>query len=271
MYQLQPAITWSLTNSSSFGARYRPAGSIFDVNGMSLFTENDANYMLGFLCSVVASALLKVINPTWASQAGDIAKLPCLFLEKKNESVEETIEENISISRTDWDAFETSWDFKCHPLIIGERTVAEAFAKWEYESFNRFVTLKKNEEEINRIFIDIYGLHDELSPEVEDKDISIRRSNLGREIRSLISYAVGCMFGRYSLDVPGLASAGGDWDSGKYQSYIPEDDNILPITDADYFEDDIVMRFVDFVKVVYGEDTLTENLEFIARALYPNG
>ncbi len=147
----------------------------------------------------------------------------------------------------------------------------DAYRHWKWFADDRFTTLKANEEELNRIFIDIYGLQAELTPEVEDKDVTVRRADLGREIRSFISYAVGCMFGRYSLDTPGLAYAGGEWDEGKYTSYLPEDDNILPITDADYFDDDIVMRFVDFVKVVYGEATLAENLAFIATALYPNG
>lgn len=149
--------------------------------------------------------------------------------------------------------------------------IADKFAAWEREAEERFKTLKANEEELNRIFIDIYGLQDELTPEVEDKDVTIRRADLGREIRSLISYAVGCMFGRYSLDVEGLAYAGGDWDASKYRTFIPDKDNILPICDDEYFEDDIVGRFLDFVRMVYGAETLEENLKFISEALYPNG
>lgn len=145
-----------------------------------------------------------------------------------------------------------------------------AFKEWERECNERFYTLKANEEELNRIFIEIYGLQDELTPEVEDKDVTVRKADLGREIRSFISYAVGCMFGRYSLDTEGLSYAGGQWDESKYTSYIPEDDNIIPITDAEYFDDDIVARFVDFVKVVYGKEWLENNLHFIAEALYPN-
>ena len=145
------------------------------------------------------------------------------------------------------------------------------FAKWELEASERFNTLKVNEEELNRIFIDIYGLQAELTPEVEDKDVTVRRADLGREIRSLISYAVGCMFGRYSLDVEGLAYAGGDWEASKYRSFIPDKDNILPVCDDEYFDDDITGRFVDFVRVVYGADTLEENLKFIADALGGKG
>jgi hypothetical protein len=133
------------------------------------------------------------------------------------------------------------------------------------------IQLKSNEEELNRIFIDIYGLQDELTPEVEDKDVTVRKADLGRDIRSLLSYAVGCMFGRYSLDVPGLAYAGGAWDDSKYTTFIPDKDNILPITDEEYFEDDIVGLLIAWLKKVYGEKTLEENLDFIAGALGNKG
>lgn len=149
--------------------------------------------------------------------------------------------------------------------------ISDKFKAWEHEATERFNTLKANEEELNRIFIDIYGLQDELTPEVENKDVSVRRADLGREIRSLISYAVGCMFGRYSLDVEGLAYAGGDWDASKYRTFIPDKDNILPVCDDEYFDDDITGRFVDFVRVVYGAETLEENLKFIADALGGKG
>lgn len=151
------------------------------------------------------------------------------------------------------------------------RLIADKYKEWEAECNERFNTLKANEEELNRIFIDIYGLQDELTPEVEDKDVTVRRADLQREIKSLISYAVGCMFGRYSLDVEGLAYAGGEWDSGKYSTYVPDADNIIPICDDEYFEDDIVGRFVKFIEVVYGKETLEENLRFIASALGGQG
>ena len=149
--------------------------------------------------------------------------------------------------------------------------ISDKFSAWQQECDERFNQLKANEEELNRIFIDIYGLADELTPEVEDKDVTVRRADLAREIRSLLSYAVGCMFGRYSLDVDGLAYAGGDWDADKYKAFLPDADNVLPITDDAYFPDDIVTRLCDFVKTVYGEDTLEENLDFIAKALGNKG
>ena len=169
------------------------------------------------------------------------------------------------------------------------RLISEKYAAWQAECEARFQQLKKNEEELNRIFIDIYGLQDELTPDVADKDVTVHRvfdskddvpesmkgSNYVRtmrdEIVSLISYAVGCMFGRYSLDVDGLAYAGGEWDASKYRTIIPDNDNIIPICDDEYFDDDITGRFVEFVRKVYGDDTLEENLKFIADALGGKG
>lgn len=169
------------------------------------------------------------------------------------------------------------------------RLISNKYAAWKQECEDRFQQLKKNEEELNSIFIDIYGLQDELTPDVADKDITVHRvfdskddvpesmkgSNYVRtlhdEIVSLVSYAVGCMFGRYSLDVDGLAYAGGEWDESKYKTFIPDADNCIPITDEEYFEDDIVGLFCAWLKKVYGEDTLEENLDFIANALGNKG
>ena len=169
------------------------------------------------------------------------------------------------------------------------RLISEKYAAWQAECEERFQQLKKNEEELNRIFIDIYGLQDELTPDVADKDVTVHRvftshddvpesmkgSNYVRtmrdEIVSLISYAVGCMFGRYSLDVEGLAYAGGEWDESRYKTFLPDEDNCIPVTDEEYFKDDIVGRFVEFVRTVYGSDTLEENLDFVANALAGKG
>ena len=212
-----------------------------------------------------------MLNPTLNMNVGDVAKVPIWFIEKEKSNVEEYVDSSIAISKKDWDSFETSWDFRHHSLIRRVPTIAEAFEQWQAECDERFNQLKANEEELNRIFIDIYGLQEELTPEVEDKDITVRKADLGREIRSFISYAVGCMFGRYSLDVDGLAYAGGEWDASKYASFAADKDNIIPICDDEYFEDDIVGLFVKFVKTVYGADTLDENLKFIADALGGKG
>lgn len=151
------------------------------------------------------------------------------------------------------------------------RLIADKFKEWEAECDARFNQLKANEEELNRIFIEIYGLQDELTPEVEERDVTVRRAELQREIKSLISYAIGCIFGRYSLDVEGLCYAGGEWDASKYQTIIPDADNILPICDDEYFDDDLLGKIVKFVEVVYGKETLEENLRFIANALGGKG
>lgn len=270
-YKFQPAISWSLVTSGQPAFRAKRY-NLSDIAGPSLYTDlAHFNSIIAFCNSVVALKMLNLMNPTINYQAGNIGQLPVVFDDCSLNSVNEIVDECIKLSRNDWNSFETSWDFKRHPLICGERTVSVAFAKWESEAAERFDTLKSNEEELNRIFIDIYGLHDELTPEVEDNDVTVCRADLGREIRSLISYAVGCMFGRYSLDTEGIAYAGGDWDAGKYESYIPDKDNILPICDDEYFDDDILGRFVDFVRVVYGAETLEENLKFIADALGGKG
>lgn len=151
------------------------------------------------------------------------------------------------------------------------RLIADKFKEWEAECDARFNQLKANEEELNRIFIEIYGLQDELTPEVEDRDVTVRKADLQREIKSLISYAIGCIFGRYSLDVEGLCYAGGQWDASKYKTIIPDADNILPICDDEYFDDDLLGKIVNFVEVVYGKETLEENLRFIADALGGKG
>jgi hypothetical protein len=269
-YIFKEGITWSALSSSYFSARSFSNGFLFDDKGSSAFMNPVyKKFILGYLNSKVASAAMSILNPTISFQPGDLSDLP---LKIDNLSYVESIVENcLTISCTDWDSFETSWDFIRHPLISGEQTVSVTYARWESEATLRFDTLKANEEELNRIFIDIYGLQDELTPEVEDKDVTVRRADLGREIRSLISYAVGCMLGRYSLDSEGLAYAGGDWDAGMYQTFPADKDNILPICDDEYFDDDILGRFVEFIKTVYGADTLEENLRFIADALGGKG
>lgn len=271
-YYFKECASWSLISSSSTAFRYKPNGFIFDVAGMSFFTDKSLLYYLGFCNTKIAYEVLKIIAPTINFQAGDIAKLPILIDTKMISSVESKVQDSISQSKTDWDSFETSWDFKMHPLIKNRvSTIEKAYNLWNYECEERFNTLKSKEEELNRIFIDIYGLQDELDPYIEDKDITVRKADLVRDVKSFISYAVGCMFGRYSLDAEGLTYAGGEWDGNKYTSFIPDKDNIIPICDEEYFEDDIVSRFVQFVKVVYGQNTLEENLQFIANALGGSG
>ena len=269
-------ITWSLISSSDmFSMRILTKDTTFNKAAATILFDdvNFVLYTLAFLNSVVSRKLLTTLNPTLNTNIKDVLALPIAIPMSvaERERIDEMVTESISISRIDWDSFETSWDFTRHPLVRGAATVAEAFAAWEAECNDRFNQLKANEEELNRIFIDIYGLQDELTPEVEDKDVTVRKADLGRDIRSIISYAVGCMFGRYSLDAEGLAYAGGEWDAAKYKTFQPDKDAILPICDDDYFEDDIMGRFVEWVKTVYGKATLEENLKFIADALGGKG
>ena len=455
-YQFRESVTWNKITSGTTAFRYKPVGTMFDVGGLSLFPnlKNDLMYILGLCNSVVVNRFLRIISPTLNCETGHVASLPIIV--KKEELVKQMVYDNISLSKSDWDFFETSWDFTKHPLVVTSdqcivnsessantqlttthyplatsdqcivnrdssantqlstnhsslSTISQAYQRWEEETNARFTQLKANEEELNRIFIDIYGLQDELTPEVEDKDVTVRKADLQRDIKSLLSYAVGCMFGRYSLDVEGLAYAGGEFsdqwvvisdqcyrrevvekyvaqelqraygmaevnvadgrdlssseviaergviftfgsdeksssfDSIKYRRgtskklyegicelsfnserikcgignatydlcspeilnaitsgsgvelvqrgwqdadsidwqtihhtlktnhYGADEDNVIPITDEDYFEDDIIGRLIAWLKVVYGAETLEENLRFIADALGTSG
>lgn len=271
-YYFRQGITWSDITSASFSGIFTEAGFIFDIKGSSGFPNNsEIYYVLGFLNSSVSQKCIKILNPTITTQVGDMSRIPVEVKGDYKESVDSKVEDAIQLSQRDWDSFETSWDYKKHPLLRNVSRISEAFIQWQAECDDRFNRLKANEEELNRIFIDIYGLQEELTPEVEDKDVTVRKADLQRDIKSLLSYAVGCMFGRYSLDVEGLAYAGGEWDSSKYQSYIPDADNVIPITDEEYLDDDIVSRLCAWLKAVYGADTLEANLDYIAKALGNKG
>ena len=284
-YIFKKGITWNALTSSSTSFRILEY-SLFDNAGSSLFVDNyqEYNNMLGLLNSKIISYILPAVNPTLNYQPGTIGSLPFL---KAN--VDDIVNICISLSKSDWDSFETSWDFQKHPMIMNVSRISDAYTKWSAECAERFEQLKSNEEELNRIFIDIYGLQDELTPEVADKDVTVNRFYDSKEaipesmkgssyaltkldaVKSFISYAVGCMFGRYSLDKEGLVYAGGEWDDNNYRVFAADKDAIIPVCDDEYFEDDIVGRFINFVKVVYGESDLEENLQFIADTLGGNG
>jgi type II restriction/modification system DNA methylase subunit YeeA len=304
-YYFKEGITYTFISNASFGVRYTDYGFIFDVAGSSIFTDDKKiYYLLGFLSTNIAMMLLHVISPTMNSQVGDVGKLPVIFCYEKEKNVNLLVKNNITFSRMDWDSFEISWDFKKHPLLAHKKeadTIEGAFYNWSAFANQQFNQLKANEEELNRIFIEIYGLQDELTPYVDDKDVTITRIYDSKEdipesmkgnnyvltredvIKSFISYAVGCMFGRYSLDEEGLIYAGGDFDdkfrirNGQWEIKTKEgwkksrvnivEHNVIPIADGDYFEDGILERFVDFVNVSFGEDTLEENLDYIAETL----
>jgi len=273
-FNFHEAITMSRITSGALSFRWLDCGFITEGASNNIYFKNcnviQAKHLLSLLNSKVGDYVINLYNPTVNVMPDDLRSFPIVFI--NNETLT-TVEQNITIAKADWDAFETSWDFTNHPFIThkGNGQIENSFKNWEEFAERQFYQLKGNEEKLNRIFIDIYGLKDELTPEVAEKDVTVRKADLGRDIRSFISYAVGCMFGRYSLDTDGLAYAGGVWDQSKYKTYIPDVDNCIPITDEEYFDDDVVSRFVDFVKTVYGKDTLGKNLEFIAEALGNRG
>lgn len=301
-YFFEPHISWTLVSSGQFSARFFGNGFLLDTASNCIYFTDEKKSLsaLGYLNSKVASNILSILNPTINMSCGVVGKVP--FSYGKCKKVDSIVKNLITLSKTDWSLFETSWDFTGHPLVnwrtsarfyrndeVQAYLVEDSFKLWKEDAELRFSKLKSNEEELNRIFIDIYGLQDELTPEVADKDVTVARIYDTKEeipesmkgnnyvltkcdvMKSFLSYAVGCIFGRYSLDVDGLAYAGGEWDDSKYSNFLPDKDNILPITDEAYFEDDIVGRFVEFVKAVYGEATLEENLDFIANALGNKG
>jgi hypothetical protein len=281
--------SWSKISSKGNPCRLFKENCLFD-SGAPAVSNQILYETMGLLNTTVGEYLLRIVSPTLNLQVGDVKSLPLLLEdEDKKKIVESLVNICIEQSKSDWDSYETSWDFLRHPLIRSISRLADAYTSWKAECEQRFLQLKANEEELNRIFIDIYGLQGELTPEVADKDVTVHRvfdtkddvpesmqgSSYVRtkrdEIVSLLSYAVGCMFGRYSVDVDGLAYAGGDWADGKYKTFLPDRDGILPITDEEYLEDDIISRLCDWLKAAYGADTLEENLDFIAGALGGKG
>ena len=285
-YNFQTAITMSriVTGTTSF--RYLPNGFITEGASNNIFIEDkwdiDRYYLLAFLNSKPCDYILHIFNPTINIMPEDLRKLPLVDYSEKS-SLANIVKDCIEICKIDWDSFETSWDFERHPLIsaipknrmlfdnIDDIDLAECFICWENECNERFERLKKNEKELNSIFIENYGLQDELTSEVVDEEVTVRKADLSRDIKSLISFAVGCMFGRYSLDETGLIYAGGEFDSSRYTTFAADDDAIIPITDEEYFDDDIVTRFVEFIRTVYGNKSLESNLDYIAKALGNKG
>ena len=271
-FYFKPGLTWTKVTSSKFSIRDFDSGFLFDDGGCCFFPNNIEmkRYFLGLLNSRIF-LLLGEINPTLNFQPGDIAKTPIIEAnQEKIDTISKVVNENVDISKRDWDSYETSWDFSNHFLIENkgnEAKIEASFKRWKVYVEGQFNKLQNNEEKLNSMFIDIYGLQDELSPKVDDNEITIRKADLERDIKSFISYAIGCSFGRYSLDEEGLVYAGGEFNDSRYKTFSVDRDNILPILPEAYFEDDIVSRFVDFVRVSYGENTLSENLDFVADVL----
>lgn len=312
-YWYKRGITWGLITSNKPSFRVMPEGATYDKGGSTLIVDDAIyNFSLGLLNSKVYVNIVSMLNPTLNYQVKDVRSMPLIL--KKQERINEIVNALISESKADWDSFETSWDFQTHPLLAPsaldmaglitakQPTLAERYEQFKAICEDRFDILQDNEEELNRIFIDIYGLQSELNPEVADYDITVHRifdskkdipqSMYKKEtdekgktkskvspyvltkedvMKSLLSYAVGCLFGRYSLDMPGLAYAGGEWDAGKYQTFIPDNDNVVPITDEEYFDDDLLSFICAWLKKAFGRENFEANLEFLTDALGTRG
>ena len=323
-FYFKDVITWTKISSSQVGFRHKKAGHISSEAGMTIYVpERLKRYVLGFCNSEVTAMILQMLSPTLNFELGDIGKLPLIEGGSMFEKVDSIVEQTEFVSKEDWDSFETSWDFTTHPLVemsegLWDATATAAamdyyygylpeascpleicYLLWQGQCKERFEKLKANEEELNRIFIDIYGLQDELTPEVEEKDVTVRKADLQRDIKSLLSYAVGCMFGRYSIYKDGLLFAGEPYSLQAFvdklndrpgtvsaeelerayrnegvvvdEMFFPDKDNVIPITDEEYLDDDIVARLCDWLKAVYGAATLEANLDYIANALGNKG
>ena len=270
-YYFMSCVSWTLISSGKFSVRFFENGFIFDVSGSAFFPKTqDILYYTGLFNTPICDKFLGFLNPTLNYSPGAIGNIPVLHTyESKKTQIDALVEQNIAISKDDWDSFETSWDFQQHPLIRFKTNdkIADSFKAWAGYKERQFNQLKANEEELNRLFIEIYGLQDEMTPEVADKDITVAKADEEREIKSLISYAVGCMFGRYSLDAKGLIYAGGDFDANNYKIFEADEDGIIPVLSEHYFTDDIVERFNKFIKVAFGESYYAENMAYIASVL----
>lgn len=269
-YYFKEGFTWSAL-AASVSVRYCPEGFIFDTKGSMGFPYDSKliKYFTGLINSSVSELFLEVLAPTLDFNLVSMKKIPMKISEV--EQVTTLVDSCVSISKKDWDAYEVSWDYRKNPLVQGLARIEDSFLQWSKVCEDAFIELKENEISLNKLFAQIYGLVGLVNVEVADENVTVRKADKERAIRDFISYAVGCMFGRYSLDVDGLAYAGGEWDDSKYSTFAADKDNIIPISDDEYFEDDIVGRFVKFVEVVYGKETLQENLKFIADALGDNG
>ncbi|WP_269903044.1 BREX-1 system adenine-specific DNA-methyltransferase PglX [Lactiplantibacillus plantarum] len=283
-FQYSIGITWSAISSGKPSFRYTQTKYFFDSKGPMMFHVHEESYFfaIGYLNSKVTEYFLTFLSPTLDYRLGQIQKLPFIDEEVVSrielQRILTLVSQTLDTSKKEWNQYEESIDFYKHPLLthiaddkqteVGGR-LENAFAIWKTEAQERFDQLKANEEELNRIFIDLYGLNDELTPEVEDKEVSVRRADEERDIKSLLSYFIGLVFGRYSLDTLGLAYAGGEWNTDKYQKFVPNKDNLLLLNDDRYFDDDrdIMNRFRTFLAVTFGEEHVQENMDYIAHVI----
>ena len=288
--KFKPCITWSRISMSKTAFRKKGFGYLSDMASFSIYPQEDEIEYITALCnSPVVNYFLSFLSPTININLGSLLSIPLVKRSDVVNTVKMIVKDNMRLSTDDWDSFETSWDFRCHPLLLLPREKADAelthfaesrmeklgslawhYKRWAEECQDRFTNLKANEEKLNRIFIDIYGLQDELTPDVEDKDVTVHLADRERDVKSLISYLIGVVMGRYSLDVPGLAYAGGEWDNSKYRIYQPDDDGIVPIYRGIGMEDGLTSQLIGLLKLIYGEASYRQNIDFIAESIGRN-
>lgn len=291
-YYFQPSISWSKVSSSTIAFRYFPMGFIFADAGMSLFPKISYNILQGYCNSNVCSSLMKLLSPTMNYEIGQVSQLP--YIDNNSPIIESLVSQNISISKSDWNAHETSWDFQENEIVRlskeqgeGSHRLSDLMDAYREHWTEQFLQLHANEEELNRQFIEIYGLEDELTPDVPPEEITIlQQGEIYIEngqivwqndviVKQLISYAVGCMLGRYRLDKPGLHIAHPEPTAEEIAAYIfngkqwsIDEDGILPLMPSDTdFADNATVMFKRWLVVAFGEDTLVDNLNCVEAAL----
>ncbi|WP_428912067.1 BREX-1 system adenine-specific DNA-methyltransferase PglX [Niallia sp. Krafla_26] len=265
-------ITWSHTSNLSFGCRILPKGFIFNVEAPTVFNIDDNLLLLGLLNTKLTDFIFSLINQSFHYLVGDMKKLPIILPKDKEEisNIRRIVEENILISKIDWDSSEFSWNFKKHFILLNKNnfyTIEQSYNNW-CEIVNRqFINMKKNEETLNAIFINLYGMNEEMNPYVADEAITLNKSDRKTDIKSFLSYFIGNLMGRYSLDIDGIVYAGGSWDDSKYKAFIPNKFGLIQLSDEHYFENDIIARLREFLSVTFGEETVEENLQWLAESL----
>ena len=268
-FYFRKSITWPLIQSKGFNSRFRLEGSIHDVSGMSTFSDDEENlyYLMGILNTVSANEIFKILNPTINLQVGDFEVFPIVIVGDDDKSkIINNVKINVQLAKDDWDSFETSWDFLRHPLVKGNNLL-NLWNEYDKLTKTNFNQLKSNEEELNEYFINLYGLEDELTKEVEDKYVTISLADKERDVRSLISYLIGVLMGRYSLVEEGLIYAGGEFDNTRYGNFELDSDGIIPIYSKLGMEDNLTNKIIKLIKQIYGDDTYKENIDFIAESL----
>lgn len=269
-FHFSKALTWSTLSSSDISFRYNEGGFLFDSKGANCIIKNEIyfNYLFALLNSKVTMEILSFLSPTLDFGIGSISNIPIIIDNSNLDKINKIVSENITIQKNNWDNNEISWNYKIHPILtFNEKIIEKTIIEFNNIQEVNFDTLKSNEEYLNKYFIKLYNLTNELNYDISNDSISMTIFTTTDLITSFISYAIGCMFGRYSLDSEGLQFAGSEFNIDNYTTFKPDDDNIIPVLDTAYFDDDIVGYFTKFVETCFGEETLEENLNFIAGAL----